>query len=145
MFLYSCKIYSPPTLTSVGHRWTASTNTQLQRWLSLAKPTLKVAPPNRNRSPVAPTSKCGWAINLHIPLKQRMMVPEVLNFNWVLSHAPITPNFPFGPSREIAEEYNKKQKMAHHFSHYYSRRCRRMVSELPGVIGPKKLNRFICN
>ena len=26
--------------------------------------------------------------------------------------------------------------MTHHFSHYYSRRCRRMVSELPGVIGP---------
>ena len=26
--------------------------------------------------------------------------------------------------------------MAHHFFHYYSQRCRRMVSELPGVIGP---------
>ena len=26
--------------------------------------------------------------------------------------------------------------MAHHFSHYYSRRCRRMVMELPCVIGP---------
>ena len=36
---------------------------------------------------------------------------------------PITPNFPFGSSCEIVGDYVKKQMMAHHFSHYYSRRC----------------------
>ena len=51
-------------------------------------------------------------------------------------HAPITPNFPFGSSREIAGDYVKNQMMAHQFFHYYNRRCRRTVSKLPGVIGP---------
>ena len=30
----------------------------------------------------------------------------------------------------------KKQMLAQHFSHYYNRRCQRMVSELTGVISP---------
>jgi hypothetical protein len=41
-------------------------------------------------------------------------------------HAPITPNFPYGLSHEIVEDYVEKLMLAHHFSHYYSRRCQRM-------------------
>ena len=67
------------------------------------------------------TSKCGWGNNLRSSY-----------------HALITPNFPFGCSREIDGEFVKKQMIAHHFSHYYSQRCRRMVSELPGVVGPSE-------
>ena len=44
--------------------------------------------------------------------------------------------FPFGSNCEIAGDYVEKQMLAHHFSHYYSRRCLRMVSELAGVISP---------
>ena len=39
---------------------------------------------------------------------------------------------------KIARDYVKKWMMAHHFSHCYNRRCRQMVSGLPGVIGPSK-------
>ena len=56
--------YSPPTLTSVGHQWTTSTNTGCNQWLSSVKPTLRVAPTSRNRSPVTRTSERGCAISL---------------------------------------------------------------------------------
>ena len=52
------------------------------------------------------------------------------------THAPITPNFPSGSSREIVGDYVEKYMLAHHFSHYYIPRCRRMVLELTGVISP---------
>ena len=55
-------------LLVAGHQWTASTSTGCNRWLSLAKPTLKVALLNTNRSPVARTNKCGWAISQHMPM-----------------------------------------------------------------------------
>ena len=38
------------------------TNIGYNQWLSLAKPTLKVPHASKNRSLVARTSKCGWAI-----------------------------------------------------------------------------------
>ena len=57
--------YSPPTLTSVGHQWTVSTNIACNQWLSLAKPTLKVLLADRNRSLMVRTSKSGWAIIWH--------------------------------------------------------------------------------
>jgi hypothetical protein len=57
-----CKANSPPTLTGVGHQWTVSPSASCNQWLSLAKPCLKVLPAGRNRSLVARTSKCGWAI-----------------------------------------------------------------------------------
>ena len=60
----------------------------------------------------------------------------ILPCGWLQPHAPITPNFQFSCSREIVGDYVKKKIMAHRFYHYYSRRCRHMVSELPGVIGP---------
>ena len=41
-----------------------------------------------------------------------------------------------GSSHEIVEDYVEKWMLAHHFSHYYNRRCRRMVLELTGVISP---------
>ena len=47
--------------------------------------------------------------------------------NIVNNHAPITPNFPSGSSHEIARDYVPKEMLAHHFSHYYRRRCWRMV------------------
>ena len=53
---------SLPTLTGAGHQWTVSTNIGCIQWLSLAQPALKVALAGRNPSPVARTSKCGWAI-----------------------------------------------------------------------------------
>ena len=43
-----------------------STNIGCNQWLSLAKPTLKVAHAGRNRSLVAHTSKCGRAIRKKI-------------------------------------------------------------------------------
>ena len=55
---------------------------------------------------------------------------------WSAPHASITPNFLFGSSREIVEDHIKRKMMTHHFSHYYSWRCWRMVSEPPGVIDP---------
>ena len=55
--------YSPPTLS--GYQWTVSTSTSYIQWLSLAKRTLKVTPTGRNRSLVARTNKCGWAITPH--------------------------------------------------------------------------------
>ena len=54
---------SPPTLTGVGHQCTVCTNTGCNRWLSLAKPTLKVAHAGRNRSLMTRTSMCGRAIS----------------------------------------------------------------------------------
>ena len=67
------------------------------------------------------------------------------NALWFRSHAPSTPNFPFGSSREIAGNYVKNKMMAHNFFHYYSRRCRRMVLELPGVIGPSDITSNLLN
>ena len=61
MTIYSAS-YSPPTLTSAGHQQTVSMNIGCNQWLSLAKTLLKVALAGRNRSMVAHTSKCGWAI-----------------------------------------------------------------------------------
>ena len=62
-YLVSPIAYSPPTLTSVGHQWTVSTNTSCNQWFSLTKSILKVAHVGRNRSLVANTSKCGCAIS----------------------------------------------------------------------------------
>ena len=43
-----------------------STITGCNQWLSLAERTLKVAHASKNRSLLAHTSKCGWAMNLFI-------------------------------------------------------------------------------
>ena len=53
---------------------------------------------------------------------------------WLGHHAPITPTFMSGSSREIAWDYVEKWMLAHHFSHYYSRKCRQMVSQVVGMI-----------
>jgi len=45
-----------------------STNIGYIQWLFLVKPTLKVALVDRNRSLVAHTSKCGWAISVDFKL-----------------------------------------------------------------------------
>ena len=50
--------YSLPTHTRAGHQWMVSTNIGCNRWLSLAEPTMKLAPVGRNRSLVARTSMC---------------------------------------------------------------------------------------
>ena len=52
------------------------------------------------------------------------------------THAPITPNFSFGSNCEIIGGYVEKWMLAHHFTHYYSWKCQRMVLELVGVINP---------
>jgi hypothetical protein len=45
------------------HQWTVNTNTGCNQWLSFATSALKkAAPVGRNRSLVACTSMCGWAI-----------------------------------------------------------------------------------
>ena len=65
-----------------------------------------------------------------------------MNSIWVswfpplLSSAPITPTFLFGFSCEVVGDYVEKQILAHRFSHYYSWRCRRMMSTLAGAINP---------
>ena len=46
-----------------------STNTSCNQWLSLAKPTFKVASIGRNCTLVARTIKCGWAIILSLALR----------------------------------------------------------------------------
>jgi hypothetical protein len=51
--------------------------------------------------------------------------------------ASVTPNFPSAPNRVIIGHYVKEYMLAHHFSHYYSRRCWRMVFELASVINPQ--------
>ena len=51
--------------TGAGHQRTVSTNNDCNQWLSLAKTLLKMAIVGRNRSLVAHTSKCGWAIRLY--------------------------------------------------------------------------------
>ena len=53
-----------------------------------------------------------------------------------ISHALITPKLMSGSNREIVEDYVEKQMLAHHFSHSYSRRCRRIVLQAAGVISP---------
>ena len=58
------ELNSPPSQTGVGHQLTVSTSTGCNQWLSLAEPTLKVTPIGRNRSLVARTNMCGWAISL---------------------------------------------------------------------------------
>ena len=58
----TCKawlLYSPPTLTSVGHQWTVSTNIGCNQWLSLLELALKVVLAGRNRLLVALINKCG--------------------------------------------------------------------------------------
>jgi hypothetical protein len=61
------------------------------------------------------------------------------------THAPITPNFPSGSSRKIVGDYVEKHMSAHHFSHYYSRRCRRMVLEAVGVTSPSGGNPLVIS
>ena len=55
---------------------------------------------------------------------------------WVGSHprAPITPNFPPGSSHEIVGDNVENWMLAHHFSHYYNQRCRRIMPEVASVI-----------
>ena len=67
---------SPPTRTCADHQWTVSINTSCNQWLSLAKPTLKMAPAGRNCSLMTCTSKCGWAVNY----VTRFSTPFVLAF-----------------------------------------------------------------
>ena len=67
--------YSPRTLTGAGHHWTVSTSTSCNEWLSLAKTLLKVALAGRNRSLIARTSKCGWAIRQ----RPRLLSDDVLS------------------------------------------------------------------
>ena len=82
--------YNPPTLTGVGHQWTASTCTGCNQCLSLAKSTLKVAHDGRNRSLVAHTNKCGWAgrhvkrCQLHLWLLRHIEWEEATpNYKWI--------------------------------------------------------------
>jgi hypothetical protein len=58
-------------------------------------------------------------------------------------HAPITPNFPFGFNCEIVGDYVQIWMLAHHFLHYYSRRCQRMVSQLAGVMSPSVVHMLL--
>ena len=63
-----------------------------------------------------------------------------------LIHAPITPKLPPGFSREIVGDYVEKQMLAHHFSHYYSQRCWRMVVPVvAGVINPSLMPQWHQN
>ena len=55
---------------------------------------------------------------------------------WLTPHVPITPNFPSDSSHETVVDYVEKHTLAHHFSHYYSRRCWRMIFELVSVVRP---------
>ena len=55
----------------------------------------------------------------------------------VVTHVALTAsNFLSSSNRESGGDYVQKQMLAHHFSHYYNPRCRRMVFELVGVISP---------
>ena len=55
--------YSPPKLISAGHQWTMSTNVDYIQWLSLAKPTLKVAYVGTNCSMMVCTNKRGRVVS----------------------------------------------------------------------------------
>ena len=44
-------------------------------------------------------------------------------------YASITANFPSGFNHEIVGDYVQKYMLVHHFSHYYSRKYRRMVCD----------------
>ena len=55
------------------------------------------------------------------------------------THAPTTPKFLSGSSREIVGDCVEKKMLAHHFSQCYSRRCRRMVLVLASLIIPSPL------
>ena len=57
-----------PHLLVPGHQRTVSTSKGCNQWLSLAKTLRKVALDGGNRSLVARTSKCGWAIRSKSPL-----------------------------------------------------------------------------
>ena len=59
-----------------------------------------------------------------------------IHHHQVVTHALITPKFPSGSSHESDGDYIEKWMLAHHFSHYYSQRCRWRVSKLAGVISP---------
>ena len=79
----------------------------------------------------------GWSVDFKLSVHYGCLI-RAPDSKWLIyfTDAPITPNFPSGSSREIAGDYVVKYMLAHHFSHYYSRRCRRMVLELTGVISP---------
>ena len=55
---------------------------------------------------------------------------------WVNPSSELVPRShrTFRPGRGIVAEYVEKQMLAHHFPHCHSRRCRRVVSKLAGVI-----------
>ena len=55
---------------------------------------------------------------------------------WSTPQAPITPNFLFGSNRGIVGDYVEKWMLAHHFSHYFSRRCCQSVPQVANVINP---------
>ena len=59
-----------------------SLNISCNQWFSLAKPILKVTPADRNRTLMANTSKCGWAIRL-----SENQELEIQKFLPVFSHA----------------------------------------------------------
>ena len=70
--------HSPPTLNGAGHQFTVSIDVGYVQWLSLAKPTLKVAPAGRNHSSVACNTKCGLAI------LKGMFTQKPLGHTWLL-------------------------------------------------------------
>ena len=59
-------IISHPHLLVPSHQRTVSTSKGCKQWLSLTKTLLKVTLVGGNRSLVARTSKCGWAISVQI-------------------------------------------------------------------------------
>jgi hypothetical protein len=62
ILILSHETNSPPTLVGVGHQWTVSTSTTYNQWFLLAKSALTMSLVGRNRSLVADTNLCGWAL-----------------------------------------------------------------------------------
>ena len=63
LYMQVYDVDSPPTLSGAGHQWTVRINIDYIKWLSLAKPTLKVAHAGGDHSLVARINKCEWTIS----------------------------------------------------------------------------------
>ena len=123
--------------------WVTSTNTGCNQWLSLAKIALKVSSAGRNRSLVANTGRCGEGIicnHIWTQLKKEcnFFVGGVSLCGTTPPAGVVHTKFPVRFQPWNRWELCWGIDVGPSLTHYYSRRCWRMVLEVASVINTSR-------